>query len=179
MKTLGDLGDLEGKRVLVRVDFNVPLEDGAVADDTRIRAALPTIEELRGRGARLCSSRTSGRPKDREPELSLAPVAERLARADRAPTSRSRPAVVGDEVARVRRRTSAPGDVLLLENVRYEPGETKNDPELAARAGVARRRVRQRRVRRRPSRARLDRGRRAAGRPSTPPGCCSSARWRR
>jgi phosphoglycerate kinase len=130
VRTLADLGDLQGKRVLVRVDFNVPLDHGAVADDTRIRAALPTIEELRDRGARLILASHLGRPKDHEPELSLRPVANRLAELTGADVMLA-PAVVGDEV-RAFADNLAPGDILVLENVRYEPGETKNDPELAA-----------------------------------------------
>ena len=130
MRTLQDLGDLAGKRVLVRVDFNVPLDHGAVADDTRIRAALPTIEELRRRGARLVLASHLGRPKDREPELSLRPVAQRLAELTAAEVTLA-PAVVGEEVRALADGLRA-GDVLLLENVRYEPGETKNDPGLAA-----------------------------------------------
>jgi phosphoglycerate kinase len=130
MRTLQELGDLDGRRVLVRVDFNVPLDHGAVADDTRIRAALPTIEELRRRGARLVLVSHLGRPKDREPELSLRPVADRLAELTGANVTLA-PAVVGDDV-RALVDGLAPGNVLLLENVRYEPGETKNDPELAA-----------------------------------------------
>ena len=130
MRTLADLGDLEGKRVLVRVDFNVPLDHGAVADDTRIRAALPTIEELRDRGARIILASHLGRPKDREPELSLRPAANRLAELTKADVTLAS-GVVGDDV-RAFADNLAPGDILVLENVRYEPGETKNDPELAA-----------------------------------------------
>jgi phosphoglycerate kinase len=130
VRTLADLGDLQGKRVLVRVDFNVPLDHGAVADDTRIRAALPTIEELRDRGARIILASHLGRPKDHEPELSLRPAANRLAELTGADVTLA-PAVVGDEVSAFADNL-APGDILVLENVRYEPGETKNDPELAA-----------------------------------------------
>jgi phosphoglycerate kinase len=130
MKTLRDLGDLDGKRVLVRVDFNVPFEHGAVADDTRIRAALPTIEELRRRGARLVLASHLGRPKDREPSLSLRPVADRLAELTDARVTLA-PAVVGDQVRALADGLGS-GDILMLENVRYEPGETRNAPELAA-----------------------------------------------
>jgi phosphoglycerate kinase len=130
VRTLKDLGDLNGKRVLVRVDFNVPLEHGSVADDTRIRAALPTIEELRGRGAKLVLASHLGRPKDREPELSMRPVADRLAELTAADV-RLAPGVVGDEVQELAGELE-PGDILVLENVRYEPGETRDDPELAA-----------------------------------------------
>jgi phosphoglycerate kinase len=130
MRTLRDLGDLEGKRVLVRVDFNVPLDHGEVADDTRIRAALPTIQELRDRGARLVLVSHLGRPKDHEPELSLRPAANRLAELTGADVTLA-PDVVGDEV-RAFAENLGKGHVLVLENIRYEPGETKNDPGLAA-----------------------------------------------
>jgi phosphoglycerate kinase len=129
MKTLRDLGDVEGKRVLVRVDFNVPLDHGEVADDTRIKAALPTINELRDRGARLVLVSHLGRPKDREPQLSLRPAANRLAELTGADVTLA-PGVVGDDV-RAFADNLQPGHVLVLENIRYEPGETKNDPELA------------------------------------------------
>jgi phosphoglycerate kinase len=130
VNTLRDLSDVNGKRVLVRVDFNVPLHDGAVGDDMRIRAALPTIEDLRAKGARLILVSHLGRPKDREPELSLAPVAARLGELIGADVKLA-PGVVGEDVGAAV-DALAPGEVLLLENVRYEKGETKNDPDLAA-----------------------------------------------
>ena len=130
MRTLEDLGDVRGKRVFVRVDFNVPLDHGAVADDTRIRAALPTIDELRRRGARLVLASHLGRPKDREPGLSLRPAADRLAELTGANVTLA-PDVVGADVLALAERLGD-GDVLVLENVRYEPGETRNDPALAA-----------------------------------------------
>ncbi len=136
MRTLRDLGDLHGKQVLVSVDFNVPLDNGSVADDTRIRAALPTIEALRERGAELVLVSHLGRPKDREPELSMRPVADRLAELAGVEVTLA-PAVAGEDV-RALAENLAPGQILMLENVRYEPGETSNDPELvAALAGLA------------------------------------------
>jgi phosphoglycerate kinase len=128
VRTLGDV-DVEGKRVLVRVDFNVPLEDGRITDDTRIRAALPTLEMLRERGAALILASHLGRPKDREPSLSLAPVAARLEQLIGAPVQLAL-GVVGDQV-RAAAATLRPGDILMLENVRFEPGETADDDRLA------------------------------------------------
>jgi phosphoglycerate kinase len=129
LRTLDDL-DVDGKRVLVRVDFNVPLEDGRITDDTRIRAALPTIEELRAKGARLVLVSHLGRPKDREPALSMRPVADRVAELVDAQVTLA-PGVVGPDVEGMT-ESLARGDILVLENARYEPGETKDDPELAA-----------------------------------------------
>jgi phosphoglycerate kinase len=122
--------DVAGKRVLTRVDFNVPLDDGSVADDTRIRAALPTIELLLEREAAVILVSHLGRPKEREPELSMAQVADRLGEL-LGREVRVAPAVVGPEVEELAAGLG-PGEVLLLENSRYEPGETANDPELAA-----------------------------------------------
>ncbi len=120
---------VEGRRVLVRVDFNVPLADGRVEDDARIRAALPTIELLRERRAAIVLVSHLGRPKGIDPELSMAPVASRLGEllGDKVTLA---PAVVGPEVERLA-RTLAPGEILMLENSRFESGETKNDPALA------------------------------------------------
>jgi phosphoglycerate kinase len=130
VRTVSDLGELDGKRVLVRVDFNVPLDAGEVADDTRIRAALPTIVELRRRGAALVLVSHLGRPKGRDPKLSLKPVAARLSELLGAEVKLAPPGV-GADVAALAEGLGR-GDVLLLENIRFEPGETKNDPELAA-----------------------------------------------
>lgn len=131
MRTLSDLSDVAGKRVLVRVDFNVPLDgDGQVTDDTRIRAALPTITWLRERGARVILVSHLGRPKGEvNPEFSLRPAALRLAFLLDHPVELAE-TVVGPEVEGLADKL-ADGEVLLLENVRFEPGETKNDPELA------------------------------------------------
>lgn len=130
MRTLADLGELRGKRVLVRVDFNVPLDGTTVTDDTRIRAAIPTIKTLRDRGAALILVSHLGRPKDREPELSLAPVAHRLSELLSEPVTLA-PGAVGPEVSQMADALRE-GDVLLLENIRFEPGETKNDSDLAS-----------------------------------------------
>jgi phosphoglycerate kinase len=122
--------EVEGKRVLVRVDFNVPLEDGRVGDDTRIRAALPTIALLRERGAAVVLVSHLGRPKGEvDPALSMRPVGERLAELTGAEVKQA-PAVVGEEVEALAAGLG-PGEVMLLENVRYEPGETENDLALA------------------------------------------------
>jgi phosphoglycerate kinase len=121
--------DVAGRRVLVRVDFNVPLEGGKVADDTRIRAALPTIELLRERGAALVLVSHLGRPKGKvDPALSIRPVGERLAELLGAEVHQAK-AVVGGDVETMATGLG-PGEVLLLENVRFEPGETENDPAL-------------------------------------------------
>jgi phosphoglycerate kinase len=133
--------EVKGRRVLVRVDFNVPLADHApgreaeevgrhVADDTRIRAALPTIELLRERGAALILMSHLGRPKgEPDPALSLAPVAKRLGELLGTEVKLAHGVVEGD--VDLTCGALGPGDVLLLENVRFEPGETKNDPKLA------------------------------------------------
>jgi phosphoglycerate kinase len=135
VRSIDDL-DVRGRRVLVRVDFNVPLGAGpdggpVVADDTRIVAALATIEELRERGARLVLVSHLGRPEGRRVQgLSMAPVAARLRELTDAEVTLA-PAVVGEEVRALAERLRD-GEILLLENVRFEAGETRNDPDLAA-----------------------------------------------
>jgi phosphoglycerate kinase len=128
--------EVDGRRALVRADLNVPLESGVVADDTRISASLPTIELLRERGASVVLVSHLGRPKGTDPELSMAPVGQRLGELLGIEVKQA-PAVVGDEVSRMASGLET-GEVLLLENSRFEPGETKNDPALAeALAGLA------------------------------------------
>ena len=128
-RTVRDLKIDEGERVLARVDFNVPLEGGAVADDARIRAALPTIELLLEQKARLVLCSHLGRPDGRDPETSLEPASDRLAELIDASVTQA-PDVVGPDVKRAVDELE-PGAVLVLENTRWEAGETKNDPELA------------------------------------------------
>jgi phosphoglycerate kinase len=132
-RTVRDLGLATGRAVLARVDFNIPLEAGRVADDARIRAALPTIELLLEQDARLLLCSHLGRPKGRDPETSLRPASDRLRELIEAPVHQA-PEVVGPEVRRGAERLD-PGSVLVLENTRWERGETQNDPELARELG--------------------------------------------
>src|SRR5690606_19127083 len=107
-RTLDSLGDLAGKRVFVRCDFNVPLADGSITDDGRIRAALPTLKALVEAGAKVVTSSHLGRPKGSpDPQYSLAPVAARLGELLDAPVA-----------------ALEPGQVVVLENLRFNAGET-------------------------------------------------------
>ncbi len=128
MRGLDDV-EVDGRRVLVRVDFNVPLENGRIVDDTRIRAALPTIGYLREHGARVILASHLGRPRGIDPALSMAPVAERVAELTGAHVEFASD-VVGASARGAVERLAA-GDIVVLENVRFEAGETANDPELA------------------------------------------------
>jgi len=129
-KTIRDV-QWQGQHALVRVDFNVPVKDGKVADDTRIRAALPTLEHLGQQGASIVLCSHLGRPKDGpDPKYSLAPVAAHLQALLGRPV-KFVGALVGPE-AEESASALKPGELLVLENTRFEPGETKNDPGLAA-----------------------------------------------
>jgi phosphoglycerate kinase len=123
LRTLDDLEQqLEGQRAVVRVDFNVPLDGARITDDTRIRGALPTLTELRGRGASLVLLAHLGRPKGYDPALTLGPVAERLGELLETPVALlPEPADPGDD------------PIVMVENVRFFDGETKDSEELARR----------------------------------------------
>jgi len=125
--------DLKGKRVLCRVDFNVPLKGGKISDDTRIRESLPTLRYiLQQKGSRLILMSHLGRPKDKpEPEYSLKPVAQRLAELLARPVTMA-PDCIGEAVE-AQAAALREGEVLLLENVRFHKAETENSPEFAAR----------------------------------------------
>ena len=123
--------DVRGKRALVRVDFNVPLENGDVADDTRIRAALPTLKALLDGGAAIGLVSHLGRPKGSDPKFSLAPVARRLSELIGKPV-RLLDDSVGPDVEKAV-RAMRPGDLVMLENVRFHVEEEKNDPAFAKR----------------------------------------------
>lgn len=129
-KTIEDL-DVKGKRVLVRCDFNVPIQDGKITSDKRIQESLPTIKYLIENGARVMLCSHLGRPKggEFEAEFSLAPVAARLSELLGKEVKMAKD-VVG-ESAQALSKELQDGDVMLIENVRFEKGETKNDPELS------------------------------------------------
>jgi len=127
-KTIKDV-DVKEQRVLVRVDFNVPIEQGAVADDTRIQATLPTIEYLLGKNAAVILCSHLGRPKGEvKHEFSLRPIAEHLATLIEPPVTFVEDCIGGkaEEAA----ANIKPGEVLVLENTRFHPGEKQNDPEM-------------------------------------------------
>jgi phosphoglycerate kinase len=128
-KTIKDV-DVRGKKILVRVDFNVPIKNGVVGDDTRIRAALPTLEYLLDHNAALILCSHLGRPKgERLPEASMRPVADHLSKL------MGKPVIFSEEcIGPVAEKAAAalrPGEILVLENTRFYPGETKNDPEMS------------------------------------------------
>ncbi len=129
-KTVRDI-DVKGKKVLMRVDFNVPLKDGVVTDDTRVRAAIPTITYLKEQGAGIILMSHLGRPKGDgpEPELSLKPAADKLAELTGFDV-KFVPDTYGDEAAAACAEVK-PGDIIVLENVRFLKAEKKNDPEVA------------------------------------------------
>ena len=128
-KMVTDL-DVEGKKVIVRVDFNVPIKEGKITDDTRIRAALPTIEYLLDHGAAVILMSHLGRPKTKDDlQFSLRPVAEHLGTLISAPVKFAEDC--RGEVARQAAASLMPGEVLVLENTRFHKEETKNDPEMS------------------------------------------------
>src|SRR5437868_14241228 len=134
-KTIATLGDLRNKKVLIRVDFNVPLDKktGAITNDRRIRAALPTIQALLDRGAAVIAMSHLGRPAgdpDKDAPLKMDRVAARFGELLGRPVKKAADVVVGPPVEAAARALK-PGEVLLLENLRFDPREQKNDAEFA------------------------------------------------
>ena len=170
-RSIKDL-DLKGRRVLIRVDFNVPIKNGTIGDDTRIRSSLPTIQYALEHGradGRSCARTSGGRRASPIRESSLKPVADHLS------TLLKRPVVFAEdcvgEPAKQAIERAGDGGVVLLENLRFHAEEEKNDPAFAARARGAGRRLRQRRVRLGAPRARVDRRAWSATSRRRRPGC--------
>ena len=127
-RTLDDLGDVSGKRALVRVDLNVPMQDGRVSDDTRLRSTLPTVTELADKGAIVLILAHFGRPKGPSPEFSLAQVTGAYQQVLGRPVR-----YVDWERDQADVAELQPGDVAILENTRFFGGEEKNDPAVVER----------------------------------------------
>src|SRR5205823_6323389 len=124
-----DDADVKGKRVLLRVDLNVPMQDGKVADSTRIEEVVPTISELADKGGRVILISHFGRPKGPDPRYSLKPVAAEVARLAKRPVGFADDCIGPKAQAAVAAMSN--GDILCLENTRFHAGEEKNDPEFA------------------------------------------------
>ncbi len=130
-KTVRDI-DVKGKKVIVRCDFNVPMQDGVISDDIRISSAMPTVRYLLENGAAVILMSHLGRPKGQaKPEFTLAPVATRIAELLGKPVIFAASDVVVDDSVRARADALKPGEIMLLENVRYRAEEEKNDPAFA------------------------------------------------
>ena len=138
-----DEADVRGKRVLVRVDLNVPVENGKVADTTRIERVAPTIREIADRGGKVILLSHFGRPKGPDPAQSLKPFASAIAAALKRPVAFAEDCIGERAAAAV--NAMKPGDILCLKNTRFHPGEERNDPGFVAQL-PRRRHLRQRRL---------------------------------